>query len=151
MTNYKQLRLHQVDTALGQWRKAKLPSRPSDGWIKTIRNALRMSSSALAERIGVSDSAVRKMEVAEASDAITLGSLRRAASALDCELQYALVPRQSLEDKLEVRAHDVARERVEAVAASMVLEDQAVSPRITEAQIDELAKSLLNKGGRGIW
>jgi predicted DNA-binding mobile mystery protein A len=151
MTNYKQLRLHQVDTVLERWRKAELPSRPSDGWIKTIRSALRMSSSVLAERVGVSGSAVRKMEVAEASDAITLGSLRRAASALDCELQYALVPRQSLEEKLEVRAYDVARERIEAVAASMVLEDQVVSPRITEAQIDELAKSLLSKGGRGIW
>jgi predicted DNA-binding mobile mystery protein A len=93
----EETRIRQVDEGLAVWRKANLPRRPPQGWIKTIRMALGMTSGVLAQRVGdVSDSAIRKLELAEAEDAITLASLRRVAEALDCELQYALIPRLAL-------------------------------------------------------
>lgn len=55
-----------------------------------------MSSGVVAARLGVTASGLRKLEQAEASDAITLATLRRATAALDCELHYVLLPRQSL-------------------------------------------------------
>lgn len=148
---YTQLRLRQVDALLDRWRDAALPPRPPSGWVRAIRDALGMSSAALARRLAVTDSAVRKLEEAEASDAITLGTLRRAAAALDCELQYALIPKQKLADKLQARAWQVAEERVTAVSHSMALEDQAVDARLTQAQIAQLAAELLSKRSRGLW
>ncbi len=148
---FKQLRLRQLDDALSQWRSAALPSRPESGWAVAIRNALGMSSAALARRLQITGSAVRKLEEAEANDAITLGSLRRVAAALDCELQYALVPRQKLEDMQQQRALQIAKTLVAGVAHTMALEDQAVDPALTQAQIQTLASSLLAKRTKDLW
>lgn len=149
--NFRQLRLRQLDAALTLWREAALPPKPATGWVRAIRDALGMSSAALAHRLQVTDSAVRKLEQAEATDAITLGSLRRAAAALDCELQYALVPRQKLEATLQARALKIAQERVGTVAHSMALEDQAVDSSLTRSHIEELTKTLLAKRTRDFW
>ena len=145
------LRLRQLDAALNRWRAAALPQRPQRGWVRAIRDALGMSSAALARRLHVTDSAVRKLEDAEASDAITLGTLRKAAAALDCELQYALVPRQPLQAMQADRAQLVARERMAGVAYTMALEDQAVDDQATQLQVAELARSLMDKPRRGLW
>lgn len=150
-TDFRQLRLRQLDAALARWREAALPPRPATGWVRAIRDALGMSSAALARRLEVTDSAVRKLEEAEASGAITLNTLRRAAAALDCELQYALVPRQKLEDRRQGRALKLAQERVGAVARSMALEDQAVAEALTRSQIEELAQALLAKHTKELW
>lgn len=150
-TNLRILRLRQLDATLARWREAALPARPSSGWVRAIRDALGMSSAALARRLGVTDSAVRKLEDAESSDAITLATLRRIAAALDCELQYALVPKQSLDAMRTQRAMQIAREQVQPVARSMALEDQSVDPALTETQIEEIAQALLAKPGKGLW
>ena len=113
-----------------------------------------MSSLALAKRLEISDSAVRKLEVAESSDAITLGTLRKMAAALDCELQYALVPRQSLEASLREQALRKAQEQVRAVSHSMALVGQAVDSALTAAQVESLAQDMLAQSGRtgkGLW
>lgn len=145
-------RIRQVDEALDAWRQANLPQRARQGWIKTIRSALGMTSTALAQRVGgVSDSAIRKLEVAEAEDAITLASLRRIAEAMDCELQYALVPRTSLKKMLAERAHIVASQQMARVAHSMALEDQQVKDSVTLAQKKRLVEVLLSGSKRRLW
>lgn len=110
-----------------------------------------MSSAALARRLRLTDSAVRKFEEAEVSDVITLGTLRKVADALGCELQYALVPRRSLQEMQAERATLVARERISRVAHSMALEDQAVDESRTRLQVEELARALQDKPRRGLW
>ena len=92
--NAKELRLAQMDAVLQDAASHPLPPRPPAGWLRAIREALGMTSGVLAERLGVTASGARKLEQAEAVDAITLGTLRRVAEALDCDLQYALVPRR---------------------------------------------------------
>jgi len=52
---------------------------------------------------------ITKRERTGADEKITLASLRKLASALDCKLQYTLVPRKSLAEILEDRAITVAR------------------------------------------
>ena len=150
-TKFQQLRLRQLDAALAKWRNATLPLTPATGWVRAVRDALGMSSAALAQRIGVTDSAVRKLEMSEASDAISLGTLRRAAAALDCELKYALVPRKSLESARQERATLLAQQQVAAVAHSMALEDQAVDAHLTQAQVQDIAQSLLLGPSNKLW
>lgn len=67
--------------------------RPSAGWLKTVRDALGMTLSELAQRLKVTAPAVHSFERAETEDRITLGTLRRSAEAMDCDLVYILVPR----------------------------------------------------------
>lgn len=150
-SNYSQLLLRQLDAKLKPWRETSLPARPPTGWVRAIRQGLGMSSAALGKRLNITDSAIRKMEEAEASDAITLGTLRRAARALDCELQYALIPKESLEEKLQAQAHKVAQQRVQTIAHSMALEDQAVNSALVEQQVQALTQELLIKRNKGLW
>lgn len=150
MTDLSRLQLRQLDASLEKWRISRLPARPTSGWLRAIRKTLGMSSSALARRVHVSDSAIRKLEQSEADGAITLASLRRMAEALDCELQYALVPRKPLKDILSERALEVAREQVGTVVHHMTLESQRVDDEITRAQVEEVAEQLLRKP-RELW
>lgn len=58
-----------------------------------MREALGITLTELAQRLKITPPAVRSFEQAEAEDRITLGSLRRSAQAMGCDLVYALVPR----------------------------------------------------------
>jgi len=150
-TSLQTLLLTQLDATLTRWRDAALPARPARGWIHAIRKALGMSSIVLAKRLGITSSAVRQLENSEAQDSITLNTLRHVAEALDCELQYALVPRQTLNAMRTERALQVARDQVQTVAHSMALEDQTVAESLTQAQIEDIARELLTKSGKGLW
>jgi predicted DNA-binding mobile mystery protein A len=132
-SEFKNLRLKQLDRALKPYRVARRVPRPSKGWIRTIRQALGVSSGELARRLGTSRQLPLQMEKGEAEDRITLKSLRTAAKALDCDLVYALVPRAgSMQELIENRARAEAKNRVLGVEHSMALENQAVG-RIDEA------------------
>ena len=132
-SEFKNLRLKQLDRALEPYRAAREVLRPSKGWIRTIRQALGISSGELARRLGTSRQLPLQLEKGEAEDRITLKSLRAAANALDCDLAYALVPRAgSIQELIENRARAEAKNRVLGVEHSMALENQAVG-RIDEA------------------
>ena len=110
-----------------------------------------LGSAALAKRLQVTDSAVRKFEESEAADAISLHTLRRIAEALDCELHSALVPRQSLEESIRKQATYVAHERIAALTQSMALEDQAVSETATAELLQREAETLAAGVRKRIW
>jgi predicted DNA-binding mobile mystery protein A len=132
-SEFKSLRLQQLDRALEPYRAARPVPRPSRGWIRTIRQALGLSSAELARRLGTSRQLPLQLEKGEAEDRITLKSLRTAANALDCDLVYAFVPRAgSMQELIENRARAEAKNRVLSVEHSMALENQAVG-RIDEA------------------
>lgn len=150
-TNFSQLKLRQLDAALARWRSADLPSRPSSGWLKAIREALGMTATHLAGRLGVTTSTVTRLETSEADDTISLVTLRRAAEALGCELHYALVPKQSLADTLDARAKTLARQQMAAISHTMGLEAQAISQQAIEEQTRALAESLLKGSRRVMW
>ncbi len=150
-SNFSQLKLRQLDATLNRWRSADLPPRPPSGWIKAIREGLGMAATHLAARLGVATSTVTRLETSEADDTISLGSLRRAAAALDCELHYALVPKQSLGDTLESRALALARQQMTSVSHTMALEAQATSRETVEAQTRTLAENLLKGSRRALW
>lgn len=150
-TRFQDLKQRQLDAGLARWRLANLPGRPASGWIKAVREALGIPAAYLAKRLGVVPSTVLRLETSEADDTITLGSLRRAAEALDCELQYALVPRQTIARTMEAQATKLARERMATVAHTMALEAQATAPETVEMQVQEMADSLLKGSRRELW
>ncbi|MBK9352203.1 MAG: mobile mystery protein A [Sulfuritalea sp.] len=150
-SNFSELQLRQLDASLNRWRSADLPPRPPSGWVKAIRESLGMAAAHLAARLGVTTSTVTRLETSEADDTISLGTLRRAAEALGCELRYALIPKQSLADTLESRAMSLARQQMAAVSHSMALEAQSTSRATVELQTRALAEELLKGSRRALW
>src|SRR5580658_6588447 len=123
---FRQLRLKQLDRAVAPFRATQTSPRPPKGWVRAIREAVGISSSDLAERMGTSRQLTLHQEKAESEDRITLKSLRALAQALDCDLVYALVPRVgSLEELVDKRARAKAKANVLGVEHSMALENQA--------------------------
>jgi predicted DNA-binding mobile mystery protein A len=149
--SFSDLKLRQLDAALNRWRSADLPSRPPSGWVKAIRESLGMTATHLAGRLGVTTSTVTRLETSEADDTISLGTLRRAAEALGCEVQYALVPKQSLEDTLKARALAMALRQMAPISHSMALEAQATSAEAREAQTRALVEALRSGSPRKLW
>ena len=148
---FANLQLHQMDSVLTKLREDRPPSRPASGWVKAIRESLGMSASALARKLGVTPGSIAKLEKAEADEKITLATLRKLASALDCELQYRLVPRKSLVEILQDRAIVVAGERLHPISHSMSLENQKVEKSASEKQLQLLAKEILDGPRRNLW
>jgi predicted DNA-binding mobile mystery protein A len=149
--NFSDLKLRQLDAALNRWRSADLPPRPPSGWIKAIREGLGMTATHLAGRLRVSTSTVTRLETSEADDTISLGTLRRAAEALGCEVQYALVPKQSLEDTLKARALAMALRQMAPISHSMALEAQATSTEAKDEQTRALVEALRSGSPRKLW
>ena len=147
----ERLKLRQLNAKIQRLTSLTNLKPPAKGWISEVRRALGMSARQLATRLGVSQPAVSQFEKGEIDGTITLESLRKAAAALECDLVYALVPRDSLEDIRERQAHGVATRMVERVAHSMRLEKQDVSEEATAKQIDELAQQLLAGPARSLW
>lgn len=124
-------------------------STPHGGWIRAIREALGMSSDELGLRMDVTGASVLKLEVSERDGRARLETLERAARALDCDLVYALVPRQPLDDMVEARAHEKARALLGTVEHSMGLEDQRVAPAVGHEHLDALVRTLRDQ--QGLW
>ena len=140
---FRQLRLSQLDRGLAQTRS--IPSRPADGWIASVREALGLTLGQIGQRVRASRQAVQQFEKAEANDRITLAALRRVAEAMDCELVYALVPKMgSFAELAELPTRDRAKRDVESVMHTMMLEDQ--KPENAKQLIEDEAQRRLNRG-----
>jgi predicted DNA-binding mobile mystery protein A len=141
---FRNLRLKQLDRSLESYKAAAKIPRPLKGWIRTIRQALGVSSGELGRRLGTSRQFPLQLEKGEEEDRITLKSLRGVANALDCDLVYALVPRaRSMQELIENRARAEAKKRVLGVEHSMALENQAAG-RIDET-VEEETRRLVRK------
>ena len=151
--NPKELRLAQMDAVLQVAASQSLPQRPPAGWLRAIREALGLPTAALAARLGITASGVRKLEQAEATDAITLGTLRRVAEALDCELQYALVPRRPLREMRWQQALHLAQQWQQRASRTMALEAQLVATPSAAAneRLEAMAQEILHTSGTRLW
>jgi predicted DNA-binding mobile mystery protein A len=139
----------QLDKRFTDLRLLAEETRPHRGWIRAIREALGMSSTELAARMGVVHQAIREYENSEIHETIKLETLRRIAEALDCEVVYALVPRTTLEETVNSQARRKATKRMARVSHHSRLEDQEVDAADAEMQIDDMAKKLVDR--RGLW
>jgi predicted DNA-binding mobile mystery protein A len=123
--------------------------RPAGGWIRAIRESLGMTTSQLAERMGVSQARVTQVEHGEVERSLRLSTLDRAAEALNCRVIYALLPHEPLEEMVRRQAKAIAGDAVASTSHNMRLEDQAPDARIVELLVDEIANELVD--APGLW
>lgn len=122
---------------------------PPKGWVRAIRDALGMSGVQFARLLRVQPPSVAALEASEASEAIQLKTLRRAAEALDCTLVYALVPNDSLEGAVRVRARKIALRDLARVAHTMKLEAQEASGGSTDERLESYIRDKVKE--RDLW
>jgi|SRR5688572_12904858 predicted DNA-binding mobile mystery protein A len=129
-----------LDLRFEQMRPVARYTPPVRGWLKAVRQALGMTASQLASRMGIRQPSVMAMEQSELRGSIELATLRRAAEAMDCTLVYALIPNRPLESMLRERARAFARRRRVPVEHSMLLEDQQVKQTEGDADVDQILR-----------
>ena len=124
---------------------------PSEGWIKTLRQALNMSGAQLARRLGVTRGLVSKTEKAELSGGVTLKKMQDMAQAMNCRFVYAIVPETDIDTTLKHQALAKARDRVKRASTHMALEDQALSDEQLRLEIERLAENMLASSDSTLW
>jgi predicted DNA-binding mobile mystery protein A len=149
--NYQKLRLNQVDRNLAQAKALFFNVPQYDCWIKTVREALGMSTRQLAKRLNASQSVVTSAERNELAHTITLAQLDKLADALGCKVVYSFIPESSLEAMVNERAEAIAKAQVSMVQHTMRLEDQSVGHGFSEQQINIIKQKLLEGKWSKLW
>lgn len=138
-----------LDRRMERIRPLVAEPRPHRGWLRAIRDALGMSTTELATRLGFSQQTISDLERSEEQETIKIETLRRAGDALDCDLVYFLVPRTSLEEAVTQQARRKAARHLGLVAHHSRLENQVVRDEDVATEVDDLAKQLVDR--RGLW
>ena len=110
---FKKLMREQVQESLNNYMELSKKPIPSNGWIRTIRDALGISSYALAKKLGYSRANISTLEKGEKKGTISLNKLEEVAQALNCKLVYCLVPLEPLDKILEKQARRIAKKKKE--------------------------------------
>lgn len=129
----------------------QVPLRPRGGWLSTIRQALGMTKTQLADRLGIARTGVNRLESNELKDSITIASLNKAAEALGCELQYVFVPRKPLKNMVWEQALRRAREKLARINQSQALEASAMESRSLSRAVTDLAKEIELRRPADLW
>jgi predicted DNA-binding mobile mystery protein A len=145
----KKLMREQLDKKLRNLNS--IPALPSKGWIKSIREALGMTSAQLAKRIGVNQSRVTHMEQAEAEENLKLSTMHKVADGLGMKFVYGFVPKDGLEDIVRSQARKLALKRMERLDHTMRLELQNLSKAEKEKAINDMVDRILIEGDKELW
>lgn len=147
----QRLRLNQVCRLLRQTTDWKQVMSPPGGWLRSVREALGLTLRQQAARIGIAPATLLVHEKNELDGHITVEQLRKLAAALDCELVYALISKQDLEEVIESRADAIARSEVLGVSHTMALENQKPGNTFEKDQIAERKAELLKGKWAKLW
>jgi predicted DNA-binding mobile mystery protein A len=139
----QKLILEQTDRKILLFKKIDSIALPSTGWVFTIRQALSMSMRQLGNRMGITPQSVKEIEEREKNGTISIKVLKQFAKALDLKFIYGFVPiNGKLEDIIEKRALELAKEIINRTSISMKLEDQENNPKRIKNAIKEKAADL---------
>ena len=135
----------QLDAQINELRAFCSVQRPSKGWIKTIRQAIGISTKQIAKKLHMSQQAFSKIEHAEASMHITMKTLEKAAQALNCRLVYVLIPEKPLEEVVLKQMGKKVDEIIDNIHHSMALEDQSTNIDVLRQEKENLMASFKQK------
>ena len=121
------------------------------GWIKSIREALGMSTQQLAKRVGIDQSRISRLENAEIGGDLKLSSLKKIADGLDMQFVYGFVPRTGLEDMVQEQARKVALKRMAKVNHTMRLEEQELTNDEKAKSFADLVQKILIENPKDFW
>ena len=127
------------------FRKAII-ARPQQGWLKTIREFLGMTTTQLAKRLEISQPRIVAMEKNERN--VKISTMERIADVLNCDFSYAFVPRENIDDIIYNQAKKKAQKILDKVNKNIGLENQLVK---TDDLLKDIIEELLDGNIARIW
>jgi predicted DNA-binding mobile mystery protein A len=128
-----------------------LSSLPEHGWIKLIREALAMSTYELAQRTGIDQSRISRIENAEVNGDFKLSSMKKIAEGLNMKFVYGFIPKESLEEMTRQQARKIALKRMDKVNHTMRLEDQELDNKDKEKALEDMIQKILIDQPKDFW
>lgn len=119
---------------------------PPQGWLKTIREFLGMTTTQLAKKINVAQPRVINLEKNEKNTKIS--TMERIADALNCDFVYAFIPRENIDDIIYNQAKKKALKILSKVHTNMSLENQLID---SDELVEDIIKDLLDDNISRIW
>lgn len=148
----RSLSLEQLDNKLQKFALIGNISIPTKGWINAIRTTLNMSLKQLGKKVRITSQSVKEIESREADKKITLEKLIEVANALDLKFVYGFIPKYgSLENLIEKRANEIAKQIVLKTSHTMSLEDQQNNPARIKKAIKDRALQIKNDMPKYLW
>ena len=140
----------QLDETLHAFNATANVARPMRGWIRAIRDALGMNMRQLADRLGVGQSRIVKIEQDELTGALTIKTLEKIADKLDCVFVYGFAPRTTLENTVRKQAARIAQERMHNVSHHMYLEAQDLTNHHSKEAFESMVEEILESPSK-LW
>ena len=140
------LQIRALDKKTSDLKSAKNIVPQPFGWIKTVREAIGMTVSQLATRLGVTQPRITKMESNE--DNLKLSTMKKAAEAMNCEFVYYFKPRTTFQNLVDEQAQKKAAEVLKTVNVNMALENQEIAE---DEAVKDFASDLINTKIKQIW
>jgi transcriptional regulator with XRE-family HTH domain len=144
-------RLRELDEAATAIKVGRRAARIQQGWLRTVRRAVGIPAAEAAGRIGVVLSALYRMEIAEGRGVIELGTLRRAAEALGCELVYGLAPKAGTLTEMAVAIEAAGARRRDEAWAWKLQKAKDKRYEAAKARWEERQRERLGEGWREYW
>ena len=144
--NARVLQIRALDKKTSELKSVNNIVPRGSGWINTVREAIGMTASQLAVRLGVTQPRITKMESNE--DNLKLSTMKKAAEAMNCEFVYYFKPKTTFQNLVEEQAQKKAAEVLKTVNVNMALEDQEI---LTDEAVKDFADDLINTKIKQIW
>lgn len=144
--NARVLQIRALDKKTFDLKSAKNIVPQPSGWIKTVREAIGMTVSQLAARLGVTQPRITKMESNE--DNLKLSTMKKAAEAMNCEFVYYFKPKTTFQNLVDEQAQKKAAEVLKTVNVNMALENQEIAE---DEAVKDFASDLINTKIKQIW
>ena len=144
--NIRVLQIRALDKKTSDLKSAKNIVPQPFGWIKTVREAIGMTVSQLAARLGVTQPRITKMESNE--DNLKLSTMKKVAEAMNCEFVYYFKPKTTFQNLVEEQAQKKAAEVLKTVNVNMALENQEIAE---DEAVKDFASDLINTKIKQIW
>ncbi|MDA3886098.1 MAG: mobile mystery protein A [Candidatus Delongbacteria bacterium] len=144
--------IDQLDYRIDKLKEFGSISEPQSGWVNSIRLALNMTLNQLGRLLSIKLQSVKEIEQREVEGSITLNKLKKFADALDMKFVYGFIPNDgSLNEMIEKKAEEKAREIVARTSVNMNLEDQKNSKSRLEKAVKERAEEIKREMPKYLW
>lgn len=147
----KKLVRQQIDEKLAPLKQFADSGIPPAGWIRTIREALGMTTQQMADRTGFDQPRISRLERAEKDGNLRLSSLQKIARGLGMRFVYGFVGEKTLEQLVRDQAQKIALKRLERLDKTMVLELQGLPEEEKQKAIKDLIDKILVEEPKDFW
>jgi predicted DNA-binding mobile mystery protein A len=135
--------------------KLQVDSSPEDhnlkpqGWIRLMRNYLRMTQAELAKRANITQANLVAIESGKVDPRVS--TLQRIYQGLYCHLSVEPRPQKPLEELLRGRARAIALQRLKKTMGTMALEEQAPEKEMFRKLLEKRTDDILRDPREKLW